>query len=998
MNKKRVFVFILLSVLLCVLSFPTYAIDITINDSSPYVNNNGRCSLVEAIENANDDAATHADCPAGVGADTIFLSRTLNLNGSTLFPASNPVFFDSGDSGLPEITSDITISGGGLQRTGAIDFRFFVVQNTGSLTLNDMTLRNGSAVGECGFFSGSVLNGCGGAILVNNSNLTLTNVRFDDNHASELIGGDLPRGGAILMFGGTLTISESTFSNNTADYGGAIDGQNTTMSIMDSTFNANIAAVNGGAIRNSSFGDLTVIGSSFTANQATSGNAGAIDNQGSASQLTVVNSEFDGNTATNGEGGAIRNFNASTATISSSTFTSNSANSGGAITNRGSGATLNLFSSFITGNSAGFSGGGGISNGATSDTGIATINNSVIAENTTTNNGGGISTLGILTVENTIVDDNMANNGGGIYVGSLTGQSVTISGSDIINNVANSSNGGGGVHFSVDPSGIIPNQLTITDSTLDNNRGGRGGGLFGEDVEITVTRTTISNNTGTSANGGGVHVRSGTVTGAVFNMTNSTVSGNNVTGSGGGIHLNQEVDALINNSTIANNSASSSTGGDGINSNVLATRVIIQDSILDANGTINCFQFSSFGVTDGGNNISSDGTCGFADTGGVGIGDNIDPLLNNLADNGGNTQTHALQTGSPAIDNSSGGCPITDQRGAGRTNNCDIGAYEGTTSIAEVSIAVDETILYEISGTVATVTITLDNSAVDAQAITITVPLQVAGSASGVGFDYTQSNQNGLGGTPPAFVNPITMTALAGQIETATFTITAIDDALVENDESVNIVARLIGNASFVGGDSLSLTIISDDVEAIDGNNNAQDDENVDDDNVDEDQNPNIDVFDPAISKLGFLLPGELGVLGEKLRWDVTVSNRGSVAGSNVIVSDTLRPELQIDNVTTSKGTVDITGQTVTVTIPTLASGEQVNIAIFTTSLDGAIVSNTACVNADNQSDAECMSALPIQSLPNTGQTPWWRTILLLIVGVGTIACTVSMLILTRSR
>lgn len=60
-----------------------------------------------------------------------------------------------------------------------------------------------------------------------------------------------------------------------------------------------------------------------------------------------------------------------------------------------------------------------------------------------------------------------------------------------------------------------------------------------------------------------------------------------------------------------------------------------------------------------------------------------DPLLGPLRDNGGGTQTHALPSGSPAIDRGSctdiAGDPITsDQRGIARPqgNRCDIGAYE----------------------------------------------------------------------------------------------------------------------------------------------------------------------------------------------------------------------------------------------------------------------------------------------------------------------------------
>jgi uncharacterized repeat protein (TIGR01451 family) len=60
-----------------------------------------------------------------------------------------------------------------------------------------------------------------------------------------------------------------------------------------------------------------------------------------------------------------------------------------------------------------------------------------------------------------------------------------------------------------------------------------------------------------------------------------------------------------------------------------------------------------------------------------------DPLLGPLGDNGGDTQTHVLQPGSPAIDQGSctdvAGDPITsDQRDVARPQGvrCDIGAYE----------------------------------------------------------------------------------------------------------------------------------------------------------------------------------------------------------------------------------------------------------------------------------------------------------------------------------
>jgi hypothetical protein len=97
---------------------------------------------------------------------------------------------------------------------------------------------------------------------------------------------------------------------------------------------------------------------------------------------------------------------------------------------------------------------------------------------------------------------------------------------------------------------------------------------------------------------------------------------------------------------------------------------------------------------DEGSNISytppDDTSCGFSATGNAHNGDNVNPMLSGLANNGGPTQTMALLTGSPAID----AIPVahctdqasppnritTDQRGFARPDEaehvCDIGAFE----------------------------------------------------------------------------------------------------------------------------------------------------------------------------------------------------------------------------------------------------------------------------------------------------------------------------------
>ena len=74
------------------------AIVVTTND--PAINDGDElCSLIEAIINANDDAATYTDCATGSGDDVITLAGSLY----TLTSAYSP------KNGLPSITSNIVI-------------------------------------------------------------------------------------------------------------------------------------------------------------------------------------------------------------------------------------------------------------------------------------------------------------------------------------------------------------------------------------------------------------------------------------------------------------------------------------------------------------------------------------------------------------------------------------------------------------------------------------------------------------------------------------------------------------------------------------------------------------------------------------------------------------------------------------------------------------------------------------------------------------------------
>ena len=126
------------------------AATITVTTNNPNITADGQCSLIEAIVNANNDAATHADCPAGSGADTIVLPASANVILSTVNGLRYGQFGDP--LGLPLITSPITIEGNGAtiaRAASAPAFGLIGVRRFpgGNLTLQSMTLSGGSFFG-----------------------------------------------------------------------------------------------------------------------------------------------------------------------------------------------------------------------------------------------------------------------------------------------------------------------------------------------------------------------------------------------------------------------------------------------------------------------------------------------------------------------------------------------------------------------------------------------------------------------------------------------------------------------------------------------------------------------------------------------------------------------------------------------------------------------------------------------------------------------------------
>ena len=358
----------------------------------------GGITLREAIQAANTDLSVDGST-AGSGTDTIQFAAVL-VGGQTITLGGTQLLIDSNLTINGPGASALTIDGNG-------ESVIFKVAGGKTVTISGLTITNGNA--DEGQYGGGI-----------------------DNN-------------------GTLTISNSTISGNSAaEFGGGIY-TNGTLTISNSTIAGNSAAIHGGGIIN--YGPLTISNSTIAGNSAVN-EGGGIYNNGT---LTISNSTISGNSAV--YGGGIYNYD--TLTISNSTISGNSAVNGGGINNSG---TLTISNSTISGNSADY--GGGIRN-----YGPLTISNSTISGNSVATEGGGIINFGPLTISNSTISGNSAaTEGGGIRNFSIffVGLRSTI----VANNSAPSGpdlNGNFGVEYS-----LIKRRTgaTLRESVAGSNRYG----------------------------------------------------------------------------------------------------------------------------------------------------------------------------------------------------------------------------------------------------------------------------------------------------------------------------------------------------------------------------------------------------------------------------------------------------------------------------------------------------------------------------------------------
>jgi hypothetical protein len=247
-----------------------------------------------------------------------------------------------------------------------------------------------------------------------------------------------------------------------------------------------------------------------------------------------------------------------------------------------------------------------------------------------------------------------------VVSGTLTLNSVTVTNG--MPPAADLADLGGGIYLS--DSGSV---LLLSNSMVNGNQGWTGGGISSWG-SVTVDSSTISGNIGDGEGGGGIAA----LIGSALTVTNSTISGNSADAQGGGIIVGSSAVATIINSTITEN-YSGFVGGI-----LQAGAVELKNSILAGNSSATGPDCKGTIASQGHNLIQDISDCTISgDTTGNVIGSS--PLLGPLQGNGGPTFTHALLSGSPAIDaGDDSAAPATDQRGIVRPQGSasDIGAFE----------------------------------------------------------------------------------------------------------------------------------------------------------------------------------------------------------------------------------------------------------------------------------------------------------------------------------
>jgi CSLREA domain-containing protein len=517
----------------------------------------------------------------------------------------------------------------------------------GEISSNTATLSGGGVYvfyGAATLHSGQIVNNTafeGGGVHISYGNVTLDGAQITNNEAE--------RGGGVYVAQSTGAFTQTdnaTIAYNhatgtgTNDGGGGVYINHGTVVLEDGDIVSNTAGNGAGIFTADVNSVLTQTGDSIIAyNTAVTDGGGVYVYYGS---VALQGGQILDNAASDGGGVYVQYGDV---TLDGVDITDNLAERGGGLYIYQTDVTLS--GGQINSNEADDGGGVYVQNSAAT---LIQTSDAMISRNTAVNGGGVYLASGNAALFDSRITYNDADYGGGLYL-SETDAELTVSWGAINNNTAFD---GGGVY--INNGSAVIHAAWVTRNTANWS----GGGLYVVDGSTTVSQTVIASNNADS--GGGVF-RDG---GGSLDLVNTTISQNEADhGSGGGLRNDSGVTNLTF-VTVVSNTATAGAGGIQLGSGL----VYLEDTILAYNGT-NC----NTGLSSQGYNIEDANTCGLGGSDFV----NTDPLVGPLSDNGGDTLTHALLNGSPAID--SGTCVLgidTDQRGFLRPygDDCDIGAFE----------------------------------------------------------------------------------------------------------------------------------------------------------------------------------------------------------------------------------------------------------------------------------------------------------------------------------
>jgi len=186
-----------------------------------------------------------------------------------------------------------------------------------------------------------------------------------------------------------------------------------------------------------------------------------------------------------------------------------------------------------------------------SDKGTLTVGSGAVIKNCYNSTGGGVDVEqgGTLNISGGEISGNKANYGGGVYL--FKGGKLVINSGTISDNTGNFS--GGGVYAASDLGNRIYSNVTIKNATISGNHAVSGGGIYGYASPFTISGSTISGNWANDA-GGGISSDANSIT-----ISGSTISGNWANGYGGGIHTTNTSGTLTidDNTSITSNGVNS---------------------------------------------------------------------------------------------------------------------------------------------------------------------------------------------------------------------------------------------------------------------------------------------------------------------------------------------------------------------------------------------------------------------------------------------------------